>query len=393
MATRNDRPDSAPEPARRPAPRSPRLPSAFDRRALLRGGLGATAAVGALALGSTGIAHATPTAYADRLSSATGAKRKGTRAVAPEPRVYTTAEWEARPPDGDIVVLDRVPTFIVVHHTADPGNSEDYSLEHAMQICRDIQNYHMDGQGWGDTGQQFTNSRGGFVLEGRHESLGAVRDGSKHVQGANVGGHNSEVIGIENEGIYVEVDVPQALWDSLVGLVAWIAYQYGTAMENIQGHRDFNSTECPGEVLYGRLQELRDAVAGVLGVQSATPALWPLLRPGDSGHQVRAAQHLLRAKGFERLPVDGVFGTATKQAVAKLADTHGVEQIECAALHHRTTDETGYLGSDIWPLLTPHVRAGENSEVSKAVSTLKGATRESVPADALGELDWKRLLA
>ncbi|RLL67676.1 N-acetylmuramoyl-L-alanine amidase [Streptomyces sp. Z26] len=390
-ANRNDR-DHAHGPAEQPGARSPRpLPSAFDRRAVLRGGLGATAAVGALALGSTGTAHATPTAYADRLSSATSARR-GARAAA-EPRIYTTAEWNARPPSDDIVVLDRKPTYIVVHHTAEPGNSTDYSLAHAKQICRDIQNFHMDGNGWSDTGQQFTNSRGGFVLEGRHKSLDVVRGGVQHVQGANVGDHNSEVIGIENEGLYTQVDVPAALWTSLVGLVGWIAAQYGTAPANIQGHRDFNSTECPGDVLYGRLQELRDAVGLALGVPSAHPALWPLLRPGDSGHRVRAAQHLLRAKGFERLPVDGLFGPATRRAVATLAERNGVKQHTCAASHHRTTDETGYLGSDIWPLLTPHVRAGDNGEVSKAVSTLKGATREGVPTDALGERDWKRLLA
>lgn len=182
-------------------------------------------------------------------------------------------------PNQQIVVLDRVPTYIVVHHTAEPGNSEDYSLEHAMAICRSIQNFHMDGQGWGDSGQQFTNSRGGYVLEGRHQSLDVVRGGTQHVQGANVGGRNSEVIGIENEGLYTEVDVPAALWDSLVPLVAWIATQYGRPVTDIMGHRDFNSTECPGGVLYGRLQELRDAVAGVLGVAPADrPSVWPLLR-------------------------------------------------------------------------------------------------------------------
>lgn len=361
-----------------------------NRRALLRGGLSATAAAGALALGGAGIAHATPTAYGT--PAGRGGKAGAARGNAAEPRVYTTAEWQARPPSEDIVVLDRVPTFIVVHHTADPGNSEEYSLEHAMQICRDIQDFHMDGNGWSDSGQQFTNSRGGFALEGRHQSLGAVQSGNTHVQGANVGDHNSEVIGIENEGLYTEVDVPKALWDSLVGLVAWIAAQYGTSLENIQGHRDFNSTECPGNVLYGRLQELRDAVGGALGLPSVQPELWPLLRPGDSGAQVRAAQHLLRAKGFEQLPVDGVFGTATKQAVAKLADTHGVEQHACSAMRHRTTDETGYLGADLWPLLTPRVRAGEHGEIGKAVDTLKGASRARVPSDALSQPDWKRLL-
>ncbi|MEU0952982.1 N-acetylmuramoyl-L-alanine amidase [Streptomyces niveus] len=353
------------------------------RRTVLRGGLTATA-VGALGLATTGPANAAPVRPAARSSLA-----------AAEPRIYSTAEWGARPPNQQIVVLDRVPTYIVVHHTAEPGNSEDYSLEHAMEICRSIQNFHMDGQGWGDSGQQFTNSRGGFILEGRHQSLDVVRGGTQHVQGANVGGRNSEVIGIENEGLYTEVDVPAALWTSLVQLVAWIATQYGRPVTDIMGHRDFNSTECPGGVLYGRLQELRDAVSGALGIAPADrPTVWPLLRPGAAGPQVRAAQYLLRARGFEDVPVDGVFGAATKRAVVKLADVHNVEKHTCAAMARSRTDETGYLGSDIWPLITPKARAGENADVERAVTTLHRAGADRAHSTGvLTATDWQRLLA
>lgn len=343
----------------------------FDRRALLRGGLTVTAA-GALGVTAPGTA---------------GAGLLGPDAA--EPRVYTTAEWGARPPSSPTVIEDHPPTYIAVHHTFEPGNSEDYSLEHAFQICRDIQNFHMDGNGWSDTGQQFTNSRGGYVLEGRHESLNAVRGGTQHVQGANVGGRNSEVIGIENEGDYRTVDVPQALWDSLVALVAWIAGQYGTAPENIQGHRDFNSTECPGDVLYGRLPELRQAVAATLGLPApARLAEWPLLKPGMSGRRVLAAQHLLRAKGAS-VPADGVFGASTKDAVRRIAEAHGNTRHVCAAT--RRVDETGYLGSDVWPLIAPRVQPGENSHVAEAVRVLtRGGTR--LHSQTLGTLDWKRLL-
>lgn len=354
------------------------------RRALLRGGLAVTGA-GAIGLGGAALADAVP--------SVPGLRRSARQRAAAEPRIYSTAEWDAREPSSEIVLLDRVPTYIVVHHTAEPGNSTDYSLAHAKQICREIQDYHMDGQGWADTGQQFTNSRGGYVLEGRHQSLDAVRGGTQHVQGANVADHNSEVIGIENEGLYTDVDVPDKLWDSLVGLVAWIATQYGRPVEDIKGHRDFNSTECPGNVLYGRLQELRDAVSDALGqTRTSAPATWPLLRPGSEGADVRAAQHLLRAKGFRGVPTDGVFGASTKAAVAKLADAHHIEKHSCAASHHHTVDETGYLGSDIWPLIAPHIRPGENSDVADAVTTLRRAGR-TVPGGTLTSADWKKLLS
>nr|WP_239071310.1 N-acetylmuramoyl-L-alanine amidase [Amycolatopsis sp. SID8362] len=284
----------------------------------------------------------------------TGAKTAAAASV-PLPAIHETAEWNARPPSEAIVVEDHKPTYIVVHHTANPGNSTDYSLAHAFQISRAIQNFHMDGRGWIDTGQQFTNIRGGHVTEGRHRSLEILRGGTQHVHGANVLNHNSECLGIENEGLYSTVDVPRALWDSLVNLVAYIAHQYDITPEFIKGHRDFNSTECCGQVLYDRLPELRTAVGRVLGVSVArSEAAWPLLKPGDTGRNVQRAQVFLRAAGYD-VPTDGVFGKATKDAVAALAARHGLSGDACTAA--RATDETGFLGSDIWPLIVPSDRS------------------------------------
>ena len=247
-------------------------------------------------------------------------------------------------------MLNRKPTYIVVHHTAG-GNSSDLSLDHAFQISRGIQDLHMDGNGWIDSGQQLTNSRGGHVTEGRHRSVEILDGGTQHVMGANVGDHNSEVIGIENEGLYSTVDVTPQLWDSLVQLVAYIASQYGVPTSNIKGHRDFNATECPGEVLYGRLPELRSAVGGVLGQDVRQPDTWPLLKPGASGAKVLAAQHLLRARGMS-VPLDGVFGASTFAAVGKLATAHGVAYEPCYA--GRVADESGFIGSTTLAAADPH---------------------------------------
>ncbi|MEV4150234.1 N-acetylmuramoyl-L-alanine amidase [Amycolatopsis sp. NPDC049691] len=303
-----------------------------DRRTLLKAGVTATAA-GALGMTTTGTASA----------------------AVPTPAIHGCAEWGARPAAGPIVVENHKPTYIVVHHAVDPPMNNDFSLARAFYVSRYIQNLHMDSNGWIDSGQQFTNSRGGFVTEGRHRSLEILRGGTQHVVGANVGNHNSEVIGIENEGLYSTVDVPQALWDSLVGLVAYIAHQYGISPEFIKGHRDFNSTECPGQVLYNRLPELRTAVGRILGVPVArAEAEWPLLKPGDTGRQVQQAQRFLRASGYD-VPTDGVFGKSTKDAVAALSGQAGLPRHTCTAT--KVTDETGFLGADVWPLIVPADRS------------------------------------
>ncbi|MGN9779727.1 peptidoglycan recognition protein family protein [Micromonospora sp. H33] len=180
-----------------------------------------------------------------------------------EPRVYTRAEWRALPPTTTIRYLDRQPDHIVVHHTAG-DNTTDYSLAAAFRHSRWIQDLHM-ANGWGDSGQQLTISRGGYVMEGRRYSLRAIYE-RQHVSGVQTANHNDHTIGIENEGIYVTATVPTALFNSLVTTCAWLCQTYGLdPYAAIVGHRDYVSTTvCPGDRLYARLPELRQRVAAVL---------------------------------------------------------------------------------------------------------------------------------
>jgi hypothetical protein len=267
----------------------------------------------------------------------------------PQPRVHSTRQWGARAPSAAITVLNRRPTYIVVHHTA-TANTSDTSRAHAYALSRAIQRFHMDSRGWIDTGQQFTISRGGHITEGRHHSLQVLHEGLRHVQGSNVANHNSEVIGIENEGLYTSEDTTDELWESLVDLVTYMSHQYAIPAEHILGHRDFNTTQCPGDRLYARLPELRATVAQRRGAPHPRrrPPRWPLLAPGDRGEHVLTAQRLLREQGARDVPADGVFGPATQQAVADLAARHGLDAPSCSAAR---ADEAGLLGADIWPLI------------------------------------------
>lgn len=180
--------------------------------------------------------------------------------TADAPRVYTRAEWKAKRPRRPAKVLARPPDHIIVHHTA-TSNSKDRSLAHAFGLSRFIQDFHMKKNGWDDTGQQLTISRGGFVMEGRNRSLKAIKAGDLAV-GAQVLHHNEHTIGIENEGTYTKKAVPRRLWGSLVEVCVWLCRAYDLdPAKAIVGHRDYNNTSCPGDVLYARLPELRRAVA------------------------------------------------------------------------------------------------------------------------------------
>jgi hypothetical protein len=183
-------------------------------------------------------------------------------AAVPEPRIYSTGEWGARASSSAVTVLNYKPSYVVIHHTA-TSNGTATTQAAAFSLARSIQNYHMDNNGWIDTGQQFTVSRGGYAMEGRHRTLERLRLGNSFVQGAHVGAGNvnSSSIGIENEGLYTSVSPPAALYNKLVDLVAHICDQYGIASSQIFGHRDFMATACPGNVLYGMLPQLRSDVA------------------------------------------------------------------------------------------------------------------------------------
>ncbi|MQY05344.1 peptidoglycan recognition protein family protein [Actinomadura macrotermitis] len=182
----------------------------------------------------------------------------------PRPLVHARSSWHARPPRRPATVLRRAPDRIVVHHTATP-NSTDYSLEHAYALSRAIQRFHMDGRGWDDSGQQLTISRGGHIMEGRNTSLASIAAG-RHTLGAHALQHNEHAVGIENEGTYMEQRVPGTLWRSLVDVCAWLCDEYRLdPFRAIVGHRDYGETDCPGDVLYGRLPFLRESVAARLG--------------------------------------------------------------------------------------------------------------------------------
>ncbi|TDD91736.1 N-acetylmuramoyl-L-alanine amidase [Actinomadura rubrisoli] len=200
--------------------------------------------------------------------------------TADAPRIHTRADWNAKAPRRPATILKRAPDHIIVHHT-DTANSNDRSLTHAYALSRFIQDFHMGTRGWDDTGQQLTISRGGIVMEGRNQTLKAIQSG-QHVVGAQVLHHNEHTIGIENEGSYVRKGVPDRLWASLLEVCVWLCTAYDLDPTSaIVGHRDYNKTECPGDVLYARLPELRRSVAARMDGSPKTTQEKPRPVPRD----------------------------------------------------------------------------------------------------------------
>ena len=266
------------------------------------------------------------------------------------PTVTSTAGWKAQPPKEAITLLAARPTRIIVHHT-DTANSTDLSQAHAFSLARSIQQAHFS-RSWIDSGQHFTISRGGYMVEGRHRSLEAAQGGTRHVRGAHCEGFNDVSVGIENEGNYMGVSPPSGQYTALVSLCAWLCQQYGIPATELYGHRDFLATDCPGDVLYAKLPQLRRDVAARLGV---TVRVWPTTRQGHSGERVRTVQYLLRARG-QSVTADGAYGSGTGTAVSAFQTSAGL------------TPDT-VVGSATWEKLVLTVRLGDNGEAVRGVQS------------------------
>ncbi|HEX6686268.1 MAG TPA: N-acetylmuramoyl-L-alanine amidase [Candidatus Limnocylindrales bacterium] len=275
------------------------------RRTLLKAGAGAaTVAVVGTELATAGAAHAAPSEKF--------------------PWIIDGQTWGARPPTSEVVLRAGTTKKIIVHHTAYP-NSTDYSREQAIWLARDIQRLHQDVNGWADSGQHFTISRGGYVLEGRARSLETLDTGLAQVVAAHCPGRNIDSIGIENEGTYITETPTQALWDSLVRLCVAISKQYNIKAHNMFGHWDFRATLCPGRAFYDQFPQLRRDVAVALGTRLAEvpERTWPDIYNAIGGPAVRLAQWLLRNAGYDIQPT-GVWSAAMTLAIQDWQAKHGL---------------------------------------------------------------------
>lgn len=327
-------------------------PPRVNRRSLLAGALG-VGAMGALGIAKAGTANAAVTAVA-------------------RPTIASCSAWGAQPATGTVSMAGP-PQKILVHHTAS-ANTTDYSQAAAYSLARNIQQWHF-ARGWIDSGQQFTVSRGGYTMEGRHRSIEGLGSGASAVfpLGAHCTGQNSTSIGIENEGTYTTALPTSAQWTALVNLCAYLCQTYALGPEDIYGHRDFLDTECPGNALYARLPQLRSDVAARLGTSNPPPAptrSWPTLQQGSSGFRVSAAQYLLRHSG-RSLTVDGSFGPGTKTAVVSFQQAKGLSA-------------DGVIGRATWEApLAATCSQGQTSDAVRGVQTCLNSKGYAVTVDGI----------
>lgn len=186
-----------------------------------------------------------------------------------------------------------------VHHTV---NLNSYTHEEAPNIVLAICRYHRNSNGWNDIGYNFLVDKYGTLYEGRAGGI------DQPITGAQAQGYNSETTGIANIGTYSDVPVSEQALRSMAALIRWKLPLHGAptagtttlrsgggdtnrypsgrvlTVDRVLGHRDTNSTECPGNLLYGQLTELRRMVGDL------SPS--PVLRPPETRSPTAVAASL-----------------------------------------------------------------------------------------------------
>lgn len=105
---------------------------------------------------------------------------------------------------------------------------------HSMRVDVDtIRRWHVEDNGWSDIGYHWYIDQLGELHEGRNEDI----------PGAHCKGHNKYSIGICLEG---RDEFTEHQFSMLRFLLSETVGRYGVRLENIKGHRDFDSGKtCP----------------------------------------------------------------------------------------------------------------------------------------------------
>jgi hypothetical protein len=209
-----------------------------------------------------------------------------------------------------------------VHHTENPNG---YSAGEVPAMLRAIFLFHRDVHGWNDIGYNFVIDRFGRIFEARAGGI------DEPVTGAQAGGYNYCSTGIAVLGEYGAQRISPAARAALARLLAWKLALHGVPIEGrvtvrvnpagavysrfpanahvslprIAGHRDADSTECPGNAFYGELSELRAICARLQGRPvRATIALASQGVPGGEARALTGSLMLLGG-GVQETPVPG----------------------------------------------------------------------------------------
>jgi N-acetylmuramoyl-L-alanine amidase len=260
-------------------------------------------------------------AAAARLARPTAAAATGSRLNAGpgQPSIIARSAWAGGSERPRVAPSYGQVELGFVHHTV---NANGYAPGDVATMIRAIFHYHRDVQGWNDIGYNFLVDRFGRIFEGREGGI------DESVVGAQAGGYNAVSTGVGSLGDFMSVSAPAAVLGALANLLAWKLSLHGVpvtgtvtvrvsasgahytpfapnapvTLKRISGHRDGDSTDCPGNALYGQLPGLREACGSLAG-RAAQLTIAPRGATGSSAPAVQGGLAYLDGRPIAGVPV------------------------------------------------------------------------------------------
>jgi len=173
--------------------------------------------------------------------------------VEAKPVIVGRSDWGAQPAHEELM-RRQVPTAIIIHHTGErrrPHASLEKKLRNLQKFSMRAGYISETGRKkpvWGDVPYHFYVDHLGRIGEGRPVLFAGD---------TNTGYKTDGYIQVVVEGHFDREKPTLAQLSALGTLVIWLATTYGIVSENITGHDEHASTDCPGRNLKPHLDALR----------------------------------------------------------------------------------------------------------------------------------------
>lgn len=242
-----------------------------------------------------------------------------------------------------------------VHHTENPNG---YLAAEVPAMLRAIFAFHRFVRGWNDIGYNFVIDTFGRIFEARAGGI------DEPVVGAQAGGYNLLSTGVAVLGSFMSRPISSSARQALERLLAWKLALHGVpaqgsvivrvnprgavysrfpanarvSLPRIAGHRDGDTTDCPGDALYRELPGIRPNVQRLAPQPArATLAVSKTPAPPGAGEQAAGAEGLTGTLAFfDGTPIAGAGITLQSRSVAQRG-----ELVREQAVAHAITDAAG----------------------------------------------------
>jgi hypothetical protein len=225
-------------------------------------------------------------------------------AAAGQPPILARAAWARGMAHPRVAPEYGAVRLAFVHHTENPNG---YLAGEVPAMLRAIFAFHREVRGWNDIGYNFVIDAFGRIFEARAGGI------DEPVVGAHAGGYNLVSSGVAVLGSFSGQPISPPARQALQLLLAWKLALHGVPAEGrvtvhvnpagavysrfpanaavslprIAGHRDADTTDCPGDGLYGELGAIRRAahrlaprpVVATISLAQATPVPVPAPAP------------------------------------------------------------------------------------------------------------------